>query len=76
MTTLAELAAAEATLNAKLETKTYKVICVSVYHDDITELDAKVARLKARGWTNMNKSLLVRLALRKIDAETMEVPRR
>lgn len=75
MTTLAELEAAEAQINAKTK-KPYKVICISMYTSDIEELDAKVARLRARGWTNMSKSLLIRLALRKIDAETMEIPRR
>lgn len=76
MTTLAELETAEAKVNTKTKDKSYKIVCISMYNTDIKELDEKVARLRARGWTNMNKSLLIRLALRGVDAETMEVPRR
>lgn len=78
MTTLAELAALEKHANreSKRKSKPYQVMCISMYHSDIDELEAKVERLRDRGWTNMNKSLLIRLALRGVDAETMEVPKR
>src|SRR6185503_11144691 len=45
----------------------YKVICISMYTQDLEDLDAKVAELKRRGWTKANKSQLIRLALSQID---------
>ena len=53
----------------------YKVICISMYNQDIEELDAKVAELKRRGWTKANKSQLIRLALSQLDLENLETPR-
>ena len=53
----------------------YKVICISMYTQDLEELDAKVAELKRRGWTKANKSQLIRLALSQIDIEKLTPPR-
>ena len=50
----------------------YKVICLSMYTEDTDALDAKVAELKRRGWTKANKSQLVRLALSRLDIETID----
>ena len=53
----------------------YKVICISMYTQDLEELDAKVAELKRRGWTKANKSQLIRLALTQIDLDKLPTPR-
>jgi hypothetical protein len=53
----------------------YKVICISMYTQDLEELDAKVGELKRRGWTKANKSQLIRLALAQLDLDKVAVPR-
>jgi len=53
----------------------YKVICISMYTKDIEELDAKVAELKKRGWTKASKSQLIRIALQRIDLDSLVTPR-
>jgi hypothetical protein len=61
---------------AKLPRPThYKVICISMYTQDLEDLDAKVAELKRRGWTKANKSQLIRLALSQIDIDKLATPR-
>lgn len=55
----------------------YKVICISMYLDDVRAVDAKVEELKARGHTKMSRSQLIRLALRRLsvdDVASMEKP--
>jgi hypothetical protein len=49
----------------------YKVICISLYTSDIEELDAKVAELKRRGVPRMSKSELIRIALARLDINTI-----
>jgi hypothetical protein len=51
----------------------YKVICISIYTDDLERLDVMVGELKARGLTKANRSALIRQALLQIDLE--KVPR-
>lgn len=51
----------------------YKVICISMYTDDLTKLDEMVDELKARGLTKANRSALIRHALGQVDLE--KVPR-
>ena len=51
----------------------YKVICISLYNDDLKRLDAMVDSLKARGMTKANRSALIRYALGEVDLEA--VPR-
>jgi hypothetical protein len=41
----------------------YKVICISMYTDDLERLDELVQTLKARGLTKANRSALIRYAL-------------
>src|SRR5687768_6317051 len=53
----------------------YKVICISMYTQDLEDLDAKVAELKRRGWTKANKSQLIRLALSQLDIDKLPTPR-
>lgn len=51
----------------------YKVICISMYTDDLKRLDAMVDSLKARGLTKANRSALIRYALGAVDLDN--VPR-
>jgi hypothetical protein len=51
----------------------YKVICISLYNDDLDRLDAMVDELKARGLTKANRSALIRHALGTVDLT--KVPR-
>lgn len=45
----------------------YKVICISMYNDDLQRLDGMVDELKRRGFTKANRSALIRFALEQAD---------
>jgi len=45
----------------------YKVVCISLYNQDIEHLERMVAELKRRGHTKANKSQLIRAALAQVD---------
>jgi hypothetical protein len=45
----------------------YKVICISMYTEDLGKLDEMVDELKARGLTKANRSALIRYALSQVD---------
>ncbi len=45
----------------------YKVVCISLYTEDIARLEQLVAELKRRGHTKANKSQVIRAALDQID---------
>ncbi|MDC3956585.1 hypothetical protein [Polyangium jinanense] len=47
----------------------YKVICISMYTDDLERLDEMVEALKARGLTKASRSALIRHALEQVDLE-------
>jgi hypothetical protein len=47
----------------------YKVICISMYTQDLAELDAMVDALKAKGITKANRSALIRHALASVDLD-------
>lgn len=51
----------------------YKVICISMYTDDLERLDGMVDQLKARGLTKANRSALIRHALSLVELD--KVPR-
>jgi hypothetical protein len=51
----------------------YKVICISMYTDDLERLDDMVQNLKARGLTKANRSALIRYALAQVKLD--EVPK-
>ncbi len=53
--------------------KTYKIVCISLYTEDIKKLEMIVARAKANGNPGANKSALIRYALSQID--TSKIPR-
>ena len=45
----------------------YRIVCISLYNEDIERLEAMVAELKRRGHTKANKSQLIRAALDQVD---------
>jgi hypothetical protein len=45
----------------------YKVICISMYTQDLEHLDQLVGDLKSRGYTKANRSALIRAALEQVD---------
>ncbi|HVU05382.1 MAG TPA: hypothetical protein VHE30_26730 [Polyangiaceae bacterium] len=47
----------------------YKVICISMYTDDLKRLDDMVETLKSRGLTKANRSALIRYALSEVNLE-------
>ena len=51
----------------------YKVICISLYNDDLDKLDQMVLELKSRGLTKASRSALIRYALSRVDLA--QVPR-
>lgn len=51
----------------------YKVICISMYTDDLEQLDGMVTQLKKRGLTKASRSALIRHALSLVDLD--QVPR-
>jgi cobalamin biosynthesis protein CobD/CbiB len=52
---------------AKEKPTHYKVVCISLYNEDIENLEKLVAELKRRGHTKANKSQLIRAALAQVD---------
>lgn len=55
---------------AKTEAKLpYKVICISLYHEDLRALDQRVEQLKRKGVTRANRSALIRYALANVDLD-------
>jgi hypothetical protein len=51
----------------------YKVICISLYNEDLKQLDGMVAKLKRRGLTKASRSALIRFALSQVNLD--DVPR-
>ena len=47
----------------------YKIVCISLYVEDIERLGAMVAELKRRGHTKANKSQVIRAALDQLDLD-------
>ena len=51
----------------------YKVICISLYTEDLDRLDAAVRDLKRRGHTKASRSSVLRAAMMQLDLA--KVPR-
>ena len=51
----------------------YKIICISLYNEDLVRLDDMVTQLKKRGLTKASRSALIRYALSNVDLDL--VPR-
>jgi hypothetical protein len=56
---------------AKPKPTHYKIVCISLYTEDIERLEALVADLKKRGHTKANKSAVIRYALDSVDISKM-----
>ncbi len=52
---------------AKVRPGHYKVICISLYNEDLDHLDAVVQELKRRGHTRANRSAVLREAMKQFD---------
>lgn len=50
----------------------YVVISISMYNDDREAATAKVAALKARGFTQMSMSRLIRIAIERVNVDDLE----
>jgi hypothetical protein len=61
----------DSAVGAKRDSKPshYKVICISMYTDDLKRLDNMVEALKTRGLTKANRSALIRYALSEVDLD-------
>ena len=60
-------AGARADENKKQKPTHYKIVCISLYNEDIERLGELVKELKRRGHTKANKSQVIRAALDQID---------
>ena len=49
----------------------HKVISISMYLDDLAQLDEKVAALKRLGWSDTSRSSLIRQAVAEFDVATV-----
>jgi hypothetical protein len=56
---------------AKPKPTHYKIVCISLYTEDIERLESLVAELKKRGHTKANKSAVIRYALTSVDITKM-----
>ena len=52
--------------------KPHKVVCISMYIDDIDMAQQMIDGLKRDGFTNMNRSRLIRLALEQFDGSKLK----
>jgi len=52
---------------AKKKPDHYDVICISMYTEDLAQLDEMVAKLKKRGHRKISRSALIRFALDQVD---------
>jgi hypothetical protein len=50
----------------------YAVVCISMYTDDRKATLAKIEALKDRGFTQMNLSRLIRIAVDRLDIDDLE----
>lgn len=49
----------------------YKVVCVSLYSEDLARLDAIVKALRARGVRGVSRSSVIREAVDRLDAASV-----
>lgn len=54
-------------------TRPYTRLCISFYDDDLDRLDDQVAKLKAAGYTKVNRSMLLRVAMAVFDPSLLAV---
>lgn len=51
----------------KVKPDHYKIVCISLYREDLEHVDGLVRALKARGHTKANRSSVIRYALHAVD---------
>jgi hypothetical protein len=51
--------------------RSYEIICISIYKTDLAAAKERVAELKSRGFRRASLSWLIRLALSRLDSETI-----
>ncbi len=56
---------------AKAKPDHYDVICISMYTEDLAQLDKMVAKLKKGGHRKMSRSALIRFALDQVDLDDL-----
>lgn len=56
---------------AKPKPDHYKIVCISLYREDLEHVDGLVRALKARGHTKANRSSVIRFALHSVDVTKM-----
>jgi len=66
---VAQTAPKETTEKRDAKPAHYKVICISMYTNDLQRLDRMVEELKGRGLTKANRSALIRYALGEVDLD-------
>jgi predicted AAA+ superfamily ATPase len=54
---------------AKKKPDHYDVICISLYKEDLAQLDKMVAKLKKQGHRRISRSALIRFALDQVDIQ-------
>jgi hypothetical protein len=55
----------------KVKPDHYKIVCISLYREDLEHVDGLVKDLKARGHTKANRSSVIRYALQSVDITKM-----
>jgi len=59
------------TQRKKIKPSHYKLVCISLYQDDIAKLENHVRLLKGKGFTRANKSMVIRFAIDRVILEQM-----
>lgn len=54
--------------------RAFKIVCVSIYTDELRALDAQVARLKELGIKKVTRSSLIRYAVRLLPTGNRDLP--
>ncbi|MBI5512806.1 MAG: hypothetical protein HY909_03515 [Deltaproteobacteria bacterium] len=60
------------TVPARPRPEHYKVICISLYNEDLARLDALVQALKSRGFTKASRSAVLRAAVEQFDPDRIQ----
>ena len=54
--------------------KSYKVVCISLYEENLQEIDEVVSALKTKGYNKANRSWLIRQAIHHFDPAVLPEP--
>lgn len=52
----------------------HKTVCISMYIDDLVEMDDIIKELKRKGFTKANRSWLIRQAMKQFDDRLLPDP--